>query len=64
MQRADHLIQEERLWVADPKAIHHILQGTNYLYRKPGHTIEGLNVVFGKGVMSVEGELPPVSHAV
>ena len=57
--QADHILQEERLWIADPKAIHYILQGTNYLYQKPRHFMELLEAVIDKGIASVDGELPP-----
>src|SRR5579872_3162876 len=43
--------------VADPKAIHHILQGTTYLYEKPAITGEFLSLVMDWGLVSVEGEL-------
>jgi hypothetical protein len=29
------LVQVDFLWIADPKAIHHILQGASHLYEKP-----------------------------
>ena len=61
---ADHILQEERLWIADPKAIHHILQATNYLYQKPPHLLEILESILDKGLVSVEGELSHVSHVV
>lgn len=57
-------MQEERLWVADPKAIHHILQGTSYLYQKPRIFQELLEAVFDKGIISVEGESPLISYVV
>lgn len=55
----DPIMQEERLWISDPKAVYHILQGTSYLYQKPRIMQEMLEAVFDKGVVSVEGELPP-----
>lgn len=57
-------MQEARLWVADPKAIHHILQCTSYLYQKPRNLLDLLELILDKGVASVEGELSLVSHAV
>ena len=50
-------MQEERLWIADPEAIHHILQATNYLYEKPYHTRELIVTLTDKGLGTVEGEL-------
>ncbi|KAF9778983.1 cytochrome P450 [Thelephora terrestris] len=47
---------EERLWVADPKAIHHILQGSNRLYDKPSFIRELSAMVIDWGVASVAGE--------
>jgi hypothetical protein len=55
---ADAITQEERLWVADPKAIHHILQGSNRLYEKPHAVTEQLTALFDCGIVAVEGELP------
>ena len=59
---ANAITQEERLWVADPKAIHHILQGSNRLYEKPNFIRERAATVVDWGLAAVEGELPPVSH--
>ena len=55
-------MQGERLFIADPKAIHHILQGTSYLYEKPRLTRELLELVIDRGLASVEGTLPFTSH--
>ena len=54
--------QEERLWVADPKAIHHILQGPDRLYEKPHFVRERVSVILDRGVASVEGELTLLCH--
>ena len=50
------------MFIADPKAIHHILQGTSYLYEKPRLTRELLELVIDRGLASVEGTLPFTSH--
>ena len=65
MQRAhytDCIIQEKRLWIADPKAIHHMLQGTSYLYQKPAHFMRIVQMFLDRGVGAVEGEFTPTSH--
>ena len=51
-------MQEERIWISDPKAIHHILHGTNYLYERSRVFVELAESVLGRGVFSAEGELP------
>ncbi|KAF9785284.1 cytochrome P450 [Thelephora terrestris] len=47
---------EHRLFVADPQAIYHILQGTSYLYEKPRVAMEMLALVLDKGLASVGGD--------
>ena len=49
------IVQGERLWVADPKAAHHILQGSGYLYQKPYVVNERLATLMDWGLVSVEG---------
>ena len=49
-------LQEDRLWIADPKAINHILQKSGYLYAKPGNTQERIALLSDRGIISVEGE--------
>lgn len=61
---ANAITQEERLWIADPKAIHHILQGSNRLYEKTLSVREVGATVVGWGVSTVDGELPFASHVV
>lgn len=61
---ANAITQEERLWVADPKAIHHILQGSNRLYEKPDFIRERGATFVGWGLASVEGELPLIPRVV
>jgi len=50
-------VQEDRLWVADPKAINHILQKSGYLYAKPSDIQEQAALFNDRGIGSVEGEL-------
>lgn len=47
---------EERLWIADPKAIHRILQGSGYLYEKPPITMELATLIADRGIISAEGD--------
>ena len=60
----DAIEQEERLWIADPKAIRHILQGTSYLYEKPHANREVISTLTDRGLGTVEGWLPLKSHVV
>lgn len=52
----DVCIQEDCLWIADPKAINHILQKSGYLYAKPGNMQEMIALVADRGVGWAEGE--------
>ncbi|KAF9779010.1 cytochrome P450 [Thelephora terrestris] len=47
---------EERLWVADPKTIHHILQDSDRLYAKPHFVSEFVATLLDWGVVLVEGD--------
>ena len=50
--------QEDRLWIADPKAINHILQKSGYLYLKSPLIRETSAMVADPiGILSAEGEL-------
>jgi hypothetical protein len=55
------MAQEDRLFIADPRAIYHILQGTIYLYEKPRVAMEMLALVLDRGLASVGGSLPLTS---
>lgn len=55
-------MQEECLWISDPKAIHRILQGSGYLYEKPPITMELSAMLSDMGIISAEGALP--SHRI
>ena len=61
---ADAILQQERLFIADPKAIHHILQGTTYPDEKPRIVRKLLESAIDSGLASVEGELPLISHVI
>lgn len=52
------IVQERRLWVADPKAIHHILQNSSLIYEKPSVNRELLTTLIDNGIVTAEGELP------
>ena len=49
--------QEERLWVADPKGVHHILQGSGDLYERPFTVKEMAMVLSGGSRGTLEGKL-------
>ena len=52
-------VQEDHLWIADPKAINHILQKSGYLYAKPSNTREQVALLADRdGIASAEGRLP------
>ena len=61
---ADAIMQEERLWVSDPKAINHIFQGANRLYERPHFIKEQIAVLTKGGLNSVDGKLPAMSHII
>ena len=48
-------VKEDRLWVADPKALHHILQATSYLYVKPSIRRETSSLIADKGLVWADG---------
>jgi len=51
-------VQEDRLWIADPKAINHILQKSGYLYARTGDAQERIALAAGRGIFWAEGESP------
>ena len=51
------LVQEDRLWIADPKALNHILQKSGYLYAKPNNVQERTALLTDRGIIWAEGEL-------
>jgi len=48
-------IKEDQLWVADPKALHYILQATSYLYVKPSVSKETVSIVADRGLLWADG---------
>ena len=58
------MTQEERLWIADPKAIHHILQASCYEFEKPPHTRAQLELIVDRGLAAVEGKFIFAPHVV
>ncbi|KAF9780802.1 cytochrome P450 [Thelephora terrestris] len=54
--RWNGLFGEDRLWVADPKAVQHIFQGPDRLYEKPHFQRERIAMLTGWGVGTVEGD--------
>ena len=44
-------VKEDRLWLADPKALHHILQATSYLYVKPSIRSEAVSLIADRGLL-------------
>jgi hypothetical protein len=56
--------QEQRLWVADPKAIHHILQNSSLVYEKPSVNRELLAALTDDGIATAKGELPLILYGV
>ena len=51
-------VQENRLWIADPKAINHIMQKSGYFYTKPSDAREQIALLADRrGIGTVEGGL-------
>jgi len=48
---ADPVTQEDCLWIADPKAIHRILQSSGYLYERPRGRRELIVSLVGRGLI-------------
>jgi hypothetical protein len=58
-------VQAEYLWIADPKAIHHILQAASHLYEKPAFIREQIATFLDNGLASTaSGSGFLVSHRV
>jgi len=55
-------VQEDRLWIADPKAINHILQKSGYLYAKLKYVREAAALTTGPGIIWAEGEFHIVTR--
>jgi hypothetical protein len=54
--QANDIVQAEYLWIADPKAIRHILQAASHLYEKPTFIREQLATFMDNGLVSTAGE--------
>jgi len=57
-------VKEDRLWIADSKALHHILQATSYLYVKPAIRQETSSLLTDRGLLWAGGaagsHVPPI----
>jgi hypothetical protein len=51
-----HHLQEDRLWVSDPKALQHILQSAGYDYPKPFDNRLLSSLGTGFGILTVDGK--------
>ena len=60
--RSNAAMQEQRLWIADPKAVYHIIQSSSHLYETPQAVREMLAMVLDRGVGLVSGESPFIYH--
>ena len=47
--------KEDRLWIADPKALHYILQATSYLYVKSSIRREASYLITDGGLVWADG---------
>ena len=57
-RNADRIfVQEDRLWVADPKAINHILRNSCTVYRKPTKEREFIAMVLDRGLSWADGNV-------
>ena len=45
------------MWIADPKAIHHVLHGSSHLYEKPYVAREQVAPIMDRGLSWAAGEL-------
>jgi len=52
---ADAVTQEDCLWIADPKAIHRILQSSGYLYERPRGRRELIVSLVDRGLLWADG---------
>ena len=58
------VMKEERLWVADPKVIHQILQGSSHVFEKPRAQRQGIAVMMDRGLSWAEGWCSLASYVV
>ncbi|KAF5343006.1 hypothetical protein D9758_013693 [Tetrapyrgos nigripes] len=54
--RLDAFLGDKQLIVFDPKAMHHILVKDQAMYDKPKSTFSGGVLIFGKGLVTIQGE--------
>ena len=60
-----HTYKADRLWIADPKALHQILQATSYLYVKPSIRKETASLLTDRGLVWADGvAVSPISSRV
>ena len=52
-------VKEDRLWIADSKALHHMLQATSYLYVKPAIRQETSSLLTDRGLLWAGGAAGP-----
>lgn len=57
------VVQEDRLWIADPKAVHHILQVSCYQCEKDPYTRPIAEMLLDRGLAVAEGELAHILRA-
>ena len=51
-------MQEDRLWIADPAALNHILHKSGYVYSKPNNLRERSGLLTDQGLAWANGEFP------
>ena len=51
-------MQEDRLWIADPAALNHILHKSGYVYAKPSNMREQAGLFTDRGLVWADGEFP------
>ena len=49
-------MQEDRLWIADPAALNHILHKSGYMYAKPSNIREQAGLLTDQGLAWANGE--------
>jgi len=54
-------VQEDRLWIADPAALNHVLQKTGRLYGGSRGAQERAALVAGRGIFWAQGDLPAIA---
>lgn len=54
-----NFLQQDILMLADPKALHHIVQISSYRYPKPHDTNQAIRLMMGRGIFWASGMWPP-----